>query len=94
MCRYHKIYPYKTHFACLDCRLTFKEYDFIKKICPNCGKDMVDMGFDFQAPRKESVQQWKKLKLLHLHKVHFHSCGCTGPGYRPKNYQEAKRLLG
>jgi hypothetical protein len=49
------------------------------------------MGHDFHPPRKQNKAQWRKLKLLDQAGVHFDSCGCTGPGYRPGTLAEAKQ---
>jgi len=97
MCRYSEHNEYKTHWVCFPCKSTFK-YDggwsspenITGPICPNCGEKMNNLGRDFKAPRKDNINQWKKIKLLFSRGVRFDSCGCTGPGYRPKTYAEAK----
>ena len=52
---------YKPHYACFNCRKTFKRrlfYDIRKGVqndiakCPQCGKPMTDMGLDFASPSK------------------------------------------
>jgi len=55
---------------------------------------MTDFGHDFQPPRKSEDLQWKKLELLASQGVRFDSCGCTGPGYKPKTFAEAKHSYG
>lgn len=88
MCRYHT-QPYKTHWVCFDCRRVVKERPHDPRRCL-CGEAMIDFGRDFHAPRKTQANQWAKLKLLAQKHELFHSCGCQGPGYRPKTYSEAK----
>ena len=101
MCRY-AYDQYSCRWACFDCQKAFKGYSAhempwgthkdLTKICPDCGHDMVDLGQDFKPPKKNAKNQWKKIKLLYNKGITFHSCGCNGPGYRPKTYSEAKTL--
>jgi hypothetical protein len=88
MCRYSE-HHYKERFICLDCRLSFKDIS----TCPKCGKEMINIGRDFKVPAKTNLNQWKKVSLLVQNSIMFHSCGCGGPGYRPKTYQETKRWI-
>lgn len=53
-------------------------------------RPLVNLGHDARIPRKWNRNQWRKLELLFLRGVKFHSCGCAGPGYRPKTLAEAK----
>lgn len=98
MCRYG-ITSYKPHYACFACRKSFKrrlskdidrDYDKDKIIpeakCPECGELMADMGLDFEAPPKKDVKKWEHMKNLYTGGITFHSCGCSGPGYIPKDY--------
>ncbi len=43
------------------------------------------MGLDFESPKKSDLKAWNHIKNLYEVGVTFHSCGCTGPGYIPKN---------
>lgn len=85
---------YKEHYACFNCRLTFKRRLLIdigrqdkaptkEAKCPNCGLLMAEMGKDFEAPKKGDVKSWDHIKTLYSVGITFHSCGCTGPGYIP-----------
>lgn len=91
MCRYSGPF-YRTHFACFSCRKSFKS-DGIEVKCPQCCVNMARMGRDFHAPRKEAKGQWKKVQLLYDKGIVFDSCGCSGPGYRPKTFSEAKSFV-
>jgi hypothetical protein len=51
---------------------------------------MIDLGRDFKAPRRADKNQWRKVELLAKNGITFESCGCTGPGYRPRTLAEAK----
>lgn len=90
MCRY-AFKNYKSHYVCFECIKVMKLWDNESLRCPQCRESMVDMGRDFHAPRKNNNNQWKKLKLLHQQGIHFgNTCGCDGPGPRPKTYADAK----
>ncbi len=100
MCRYGTN-TYKSHYACFECRKTFKrrllvdidrdtansENIFEKQEykCPECGEMMANMGLDFESPKKNDLKVWNHMKDLYKTGVTFHSCGCTGPGYIPKD---------
>jgi hypothetical protein len=88
MCRYG-FHVYKRHMACFSCRVAVKD----RERCPHCGQPLVDMGLDFKAPKKTDIKQWRKLELLHLNDIHFYSCGCGGPGYRPRRLNQVPAFL-
>lgn len=94
---------YKPHYACFDCRKTFKR-KLLAHIrystknsgeakCPECGKLTADMGLDFESPRKDDQKSWEHLKNLYAVGITFHSCGCFGPGFIPKNDEELLKSL-
>ena len=89
MCRYQES-PYKTHWVCIKDRYVAKAH--VQRTCPFCRKKMPDFGRDFKAPRKLNINQWRKLEILADRGLLFHSCGCAGPGRRPKTLADAKRL--
>ena len=94
MCRY-SMTSYKPHYACFNCRKTFKRRlmwdikrdnkDVTEAKCPQCGELMANMGLDFESPKKDSIKDWNHVKDLYSVGITFHSCGCTGPGYIPKD---------
>jgi hypothetical protein len=97
MCRY-AFKDYKPHYACFDCRKTFKrrhlsDFEETKELslkeakCPQCGNLVANMGMDFQAPRKDDIKAWKHIQQLYSVGIAFHSCGCSGPGYIPNDRQ-------
>ena len=61
--------------------------------CPHCRGEMTDLGEDLRAPSKNNKAQWEKLRLLARHQKTFHSCGCNGPGYRPKTLRETRKFV-
>ncbi len=88
---------YKPHYACFGCRKTFKRKLFhdIRKgnkgeqnkeaKCPQCACLMASMGLDFEAPPKNDIKKWEHIKDLYQVGITFHSCGCSGPGYIPRD---------
>lgn len=94
MCRY-SMALYKPHYACFKCRKTFKRKlmwdirrdnnDVTEARCPQCSDLMANMGLDFESPKKDDVKEWNHIKDLYSVGITFHSCGCTGPGYIPKD---------
>lgn len=103
MCQYGEYGPYKRHYACLSCRKGFKwpldarrgpPRDAVVEVkCPQCGEPMADMGLDFKPPRQRDLRQWRKVELLLQHGYDYRSCGCGGPGYRPRTLGEARRFV-
>ncbi len=106
MCRY-AFKRYKRHYACFACRKAFRvrpteewadanvrsgSVTLVVK-CPDCGHPMHEMGLDFKAPRKKNRKQWKKVEVLHAAGITFGSCGCGGPGYRPRTMREVPEFL-
>lgn len=102
MCRYGMTI-YKPHYACFNCQKTFKRRllrDINKGLqpsskegstpakCPNCSQLMADMGLDFKAPKSNQHKAWQHLAKLYEVGITFHSCGCSGPGYVPRDQQE------
>lgn len=94
MCRY-AMTTYKPHYACFNCRKTFKRKlmwdikrdnkDVTEAKCPQCGDLMANMGLDFESPKKDNIKEWNHIKELYSVGITFHSCGCSGPGYIPKD---------
>ncbi|MEM7114981.1 MAG: hypothetical protein AAF614_21265 [Chloroflexota bacterium] len=75
------------------------EQNYIDRVskCPECGEHMADLGLDFKAPKKKDVKAWQIIQGMYEIGHAFHTCGCNGFGYVPKNirqYQDylAKRL--
>jgi hypothetical protein len=91
MCRYME-HPYKTHWVCVPCRHVAKYDPHVEPRCPTCQEPLIDFGRDFKAPRKLATNQWRKLEILVAKNLLFKSCGCTGPGRRPKTLADAKRV--
>ena len=86
---------YKPHYACFNCRKTFKRKlmwdirrdnkDLTEAKCPQCSELMANMGLDFESPKKDNIKEWNHIQELYSVGITFHSCGCTGPGYIPKD---------
>lgn len=95
--------PYKSHYACFTCRKAFKrrllrdinrnETQEKPALCPDCGSMMADMGKDFEAPKKDDIKKWRHFENLYQVGISFHSCGCTGPGFIPKDKEQLKKYF-
>jgi hypothetical protein len=92
VCRY--AIPYKPHYACFACRKAFKRRllgdirdggPHRSYVCPQCAGPMADMGLDFAPPPMQDRKAWQVLEWLYEVGETFHSCGCQGPGYRPRD---------
>jgi hypothetical protein len=46
---------------------------------------MADIGLDFRPPSKSDRKGWATAEALWEVGETFHSCGCSGPGYRPRD---------
>jgi hypothetical protein len=84
---------YKTHWVCVRDRRTFKA-SWQAPICPDCDTPMIDVGKDFHAPRRAALAQWRKVAILVEQGQLFDSCGCGGPGPRPRTLADAKSQFG
>jgi hypothetical protein len=97
MCRYGNYGPYKQHWACFGCRKMFRNHRGEAPVralkCPECKSPMRDMGRDFKAPRTSELAQWKKVEVLFRAGFKYWSCGCSGPGERPKYLREVPEFL-
>jgi DNA-directed RNA polymerase subunit RPC12/RpoP len=93
MCRYSE-HEYKTSWACFHCRKSFNKPRYGASChCPECGRPMKLMGRDFQAPRKRNKRAWRVVQRLRRAGIKFDSCGCGGPGYRPRRPWEVEGFL-
>jgi hypothetical protein len=61
--------------------------------CPGCGLLMADMGLDFKAPPRADAKAWSVAESLWEVGFTFHSCGCGGPGYRPRKARDYEAFL-
>jgi hypothetical protein len=61
-----------THWACFDCRKSFaKDESATARKCPECAKEMTDMGAYFEPPRKLNARRWQVMKTLAEHGYRF-----------------------
>lgn len=90
MCRYGGTF-YKTHMVCLPCRRSVKAHNGGAVRCPECRAGMLDAGRDFATPRRGDTRAWRALEALLRGGVTFYSCGCYGPGARPRSSAELRR---
>lgn len=73
-----RIEDYPHHFTCFDCRKMFKKtikYEFVlqyssypeffdkyRPICPDCGRNMLNMGRGFRPPKRNDLKKWRILE--------------------------------
>ena len=101
MCRY-AFANYKPHYACFACRRAFRRRHLSDvnpdgpaqpATCPECGGPVASMGLDFAPPPRRDQRAWAVLAGLWELGITFHSCGCGGPGYRPRDPVAYRRFL-
>lgn len=101
MCRY-AVTRYKPRYACFACRKAFKRRlaadvghhgELLPARCPQCGLLMANMGLDFRAPKQDDEKAWATAGALFSVGITFHSCGCSGPGYRPRDPRALRAFL-
>ncbi|MFF3575772.1 hypothetical protein [Streptomyces mirabilis] len=51
---------------------------------------MINAGFDLAVPRRRDKSAWEALEATLRAGLTFHSCGCGGPGYRPRSTAEVR----
>lgn len=93
---------YKPHYACFACRKAFRRRlrsdlenagEDRPARCPQCGLLMASMGLDFKPPKQDDSKAWELVSRLWEVGITFHSCGCGGPGYRPRDPREYRAFL-
>jgi hypothetical protein len=101
MCRY-AIGNYKPHLACFRCRKVFRRrlpHDVghhgpsKPAVCPECTGPLANMGLDFKTPPQDDRRRWQLAEELWTIGETFHSCGCNGPGYRPRDMPASREYL-
>lgn len=84
MCRYTQNY-YTGKSVCLTCKTACRT-----DVCVKCKNATVWVGKDFATPKKSDKQGWEAVRATLLAGYNYDSCGCTGPGWRPKNRSELR----
>lgn len=51
---------------------------------------MIDAGYDLAVPRRRDTRGWRALEAVLQAGLTFHSCGCDGPGFRPRTPAEVR----
>jgi hypothetical protein len=51
------------------------------------------MGLDFKTPAQDDRKNWQLAEELWTIGETFHSCGCSGPGYRPRDLPAYREFL-
>lgn len=61
--------------------------------CPECAQNMLPIGMDVRVPKKDDKKAWKILESMYKLGNTFHSCGCYGSGYIPKDTKNYSTYL-
>jgi len=79
--------------ACFKCRIAFHDANLKKeRPCPECGKEMVNVGHHFRAPRRANIRRWKALeKYVVEHGMTF-DCK-DGNGFIPSSVREFEQTI-
>ena len=94
MCRYG-MHSYRSRLVCLECRSAFKKAGGPDDgdRCPRCRAVLVNAGRDLAVPPRRDTAGWRALEAVLRSGLTFHSCGCGGPGYRPRDWAEVRERL-
>ena len=80
--------------ACFSCRVSFKlDADRSSKKCPNCKGELYNMGRAFKAPKRNNIEQWKKVEKLRLAGYGFPMTSAKAPVY-PEKLREVEDFIG
>jgi DNA-directed RNA polymerase subunit RPC12/RpoP len=100
MCFYAET-PYKLHYVCLPCRVSFKKHPEFEgaHACPRCSRPLLCAGHDFAAPRRHDVKGWSVVAAVLNAGLRYEgreSCGCVrDPKFRPRTRAQlrARRII-
>ncbi|MGC5002637.1 hypothetical protein [Streptomyces sp. DT203] len=86
---YYAEKPYKLHYACVPCRVAFKQHPGLgEHRCPRCSEPMVYAGHDFAAPRRRDTKAWTVVAAVLNAGLRYEGrepCGCgKEPKFRPR----------
>jgi hypothetical protein len=85
-------------YACFSCRRSFKrpyERGIENRPCPHCGAQAVALNRKFKAPRRDDLDQWRKVEFLVHHGFRFQSLS-DGEGHfiaYPETLNEAMEFV-
>ncbi|MFJ3660746.1 hypothetical protein ACIPPM_09770 [Streptomyces sp. NPDC090119] len=101
MC-FYAMAQYKPHYACVSCRISFKQAAYAAdraRRCPNCAGPLVCAGYDFAPPPRRDVRAWSVVAAVLGEGLRYEgrdACGCgKEPKYRPRTRAElrARRVV-
>ena len=84
--------PYLVAHACFNCRKSFKLSCEKSHICPECSDLIYLMGRSFKTPKRNDVEQWRKVQKLYALGFRFHGYGGKYLPL-PKRLQEVDRFV-
>jgi len=79
--KHHSSFPKEKHIqsyllphVCFECCKSFKKpLSEEKRICPQCGNNLVALNRKFSAPKATDTAQWKKVQFLVANGFYFQS---------------------
>jgi hypothetical protein len=87
---------YKLHYACVTCRVSFKQHadPERERPCPNCARPLVCAGHDFAPPPRRDVRGWSVVAAVLGEGLRYEGrlvCGCgKEPKFRPRTRCELR----
>ena len=75
--------------------VSYLEEKYLNRICkcPDCGREMKNVGFDLRTPKKDKIEEWEILQSMSMLGKLFYSCGCSAYGLVPKDRNQYKQYL-
>lgn len=87
-------HDYKLHYACVGCRLSFKQVRASEHVCPRCGEPLQCAGHDFAPPPRRDAGAWSAVAAVLAEGLRYEgreACGCgKEPKYRPGTRAELR----
>lgn len=87
------ITPYLVAHACFECRKSFKLTDGEQHVCPGCGGKLHEMGRSFRVPRRDNVEQWRKVQTLYALGFRFFGHGSSDSESLPRYLRDVAAFV-
>jgi DNA-directed RNA polymerase subunit RPC12/RpoP len=93
---FHRGAEYLSHYACFDCRKSFKQNPIESDhphVCPDCAEKLSDMGRDFRPPRKAAKDSWEVARRLYDAGFRFFGSGSHSCPELPTKLNEVDEFI-
>jgi hypothetical protein len=87
---------YLSHFACFDCRKSFKQDpldESLSHTCPDCTEALHDMGRNFRPPKKTDKKSWEVARRLYDAGFRFFGSGSHTDPDLPTSLREVDQFI-